>query len=53
MWFYAGIDESKKKKKPRMESTETNLRLYMNLLYAKNISNQQEGSIILKAVSEQ
>ena len=36
-----------------MESTETNLRLYMNLPYAKNISNQQEGSIILKAMSEQ
>ena len=36
-----------------MESTETNLKLYVNLPCAKSISNKQEGSIILKAVSKQ
>ena len=47
------MQEYMNQKKNGMESTETNLRLYMNLPYAKNISNQQEGSIILKAMSEQ
>lgn len=37
----------------RMESSETNLRLYVNLPYAKSTTNQQGGSIILKAVPEQ
>ena len=39
--------------KNRMESSEANLRLYVNLPYAKSTTNQQGGSIILKVVSEQ
>lgn len=36
-----------------MESSETDLRLYVNLPYAKSTTNQQGGSILLKVVPEQ